>query len=254
MKLILLLFFISSFSFSQNIMVNYKQTYNYDFEDNRLIELFIDVKKNSSVQITNFQYQKYNSYDKIESSNTVSSSLGRKVDYDYLFLNLEDKSLKMYQDLLKKFYDIQDVFPEVKWNLLADKKKIDGIEVFKALGTYRGKEWEVWYAPSIPHSFGPWKLNGLPGLILSAVDKEKNNSFIVEKISYNASCKFCEVPKEKIDGQISMKDFLLLKDDSFNNKAKFFSRDVIIESSKFYFLDLETEFEFPIEFSWETKK
>lgn len=31
---------------------------------------------------------------------------------------------------------------------------------------------EVWYAPGIPLGIGPWKLNGLPGLIVRADDAD----------------------------------------------------------------------------------
>jgi hypothetical protein len=39
---------------------------------------------------------------------------------------------------------------------------------------FKGREYIVWYAPSIAYAEGPWKLGGLPGLILEAYDKEDN--------------------------------------------------------------------------------
>ena len=35
-----------------------------------------------------------------------------------------------------------------------------------------GRQWTVWYAPGIPIGIGPWKLNGLPGLIVRADDAD----------------------------------------------------------------------------------
>ena len=32
---------------------------------------------------------------------------------------------------------------------------------------FRGREWKVWFSEEIPLSLGPWKLGGLPGLILA---------------------------------------------------------------------------------------
>ncbi len=40
----------------------------------------------------------------------------------------------------------------------------------QASARYRGRTWRVWFAPEIPVTAGPWKLGGLPGLILQAED------------------------------------------------------------------------------------
>jgi GLPGLI family protein len=43
-----------------------------------------------------------------------------------------------------------------------------GMECHYAKTKFRGREWKVWFTEEIPVSLGPWKLNGLPGLILKA--------------------------------------------------------------------------------------
>ncbi|RQE01044.1 GLPGLI family protein, partial [Prevotella intermedia] len=43
-----------------------------------------------------------------------------------------------------------------------------GMECKKATTNFRGRYWEVWYTEDIPISQGPWKLCGLPGMILKA--------------------------------------------------------------------------------------
>lgn len=37
---------------------------------------------------------------------------------------------------------------------------------------YKGRTWSAWYAEDIPLDAGPWKLGGLPGLILRAYDAD----------------------------------------------------------------------------------
>ena len=42
----------------------------------------------------------------------------------------------------------------------------------KATTTYAGRTWTVWFAEDIPVNAGPWKLGGLPGLIMDAYDAD----------------------------------------------------------------------------------
>jgi GLPGLI family protein len=53
-----------------------------------------------------------------------------------------------------------------------------------AQGYFRGCIYTVWYTPDIPSSFGPWKLNGCPGLILEATRDDKGFAFYATKINY----------------------------------------------------------------------
>jgi hypothetical protein len=51
-----------------------------------------------------------------------------------------------------------------------------------AKGNFRGCVYIVWYTPDVPASFGPWKLNGCPGLILEAIRTDNGLSFYATKI------------------------------------------------------------------------
>jgi hypothetical protein len=45
---------------------------------------------------------------------------------------------------------------------------VNGYLCQQATATFRGIEWHVWYTEEIPSSAGPWRLRGLPGLIIKA--------------------------------------------------------------------------------------
>ena len=47
----------------------------------------------------------------------------------------------------------------------------------KAECVFKGRRWIVWYSPEISSSEGPWKLFGLPGLILKAEDNRGHYLF-----------------------------------------------------------------------------
>lgn len=86
--------------------------------------------------------------------------------------------------------------PVQEWEIHADTMSLMGHICQKATCTFRGRQYEAWFTMDIPISSGPWKLNGLPGLILKATDKEKEYSFECIKI---------EVFKNKIP--IKMHDY-----------------------------------------------
>lgn len=66
---------------------------------------------------------------------------------------------------------------DINWQLIPDKKEIMGYKCQKAIATFRGRSWEAWFTNQIPVSDGPWKFDGLPGLILQLRDQE--NHFVV---------------------------------------------------------------------------
>jgi len=65
----------------------------------------------------------------------------------------------------------------LQWTLIDSSKKIGKFVCQKATTKFRGREYEAWYTLEIPVSNGPWKLHGLPGLILEAQTKDKLFSY-----------------------------------------------------------------------------
>ena len=68
------------------------------------------------------------------------------------------------------YYEEKYTFP--RWVLGQETKTIAGYVCKEAETIYRGRKWTAYYAPSIPVQQGPWKLWGLPGLIVYATDSE----------------------------------------------------------------------------------
>ena len=72
-----------------------------------------------------------------------------------------------FQDAAKRY---AQPLPQITWRLSEEEQTICGYTCRKAEARFGGRNWTVWYAPEIPLATGPWKLNGLPGLILRATD------------------------------------------------------------------------------------
>ena len=56
-------------------------------------------------------------------------------------------------------------------------REVLGYMCQQATADFRGRRWTAWFATDIPVSDGPWKLGGLPGLILEAYDDGQQHVF-----------------------------------------------------------------------------
>ena len=72
-----------------------------------------------------------------------------------------------------------------EWNLEPGDTTVVGYKCKKAVCNFRGRNWTAWYTLDIPISEGPWKLDGLPGIILKAVDSLNQFSFECFQIKTN---------------------------------------------------------------------
>ena len=85
---------------------------------------------------------------------------------------------------------------QFEWQILPVTKSIKDYKVQKAKTSFKGRDYIAWFTPEIPISEGPYKFNGLPGLILEIADTEKHWNFeffglekLSPKISYKTNLK-----------------------------------------------------------------
>lgn len=74
-------------------------------------------------------------------------------------------------------YESHEPMAKIDWTLTEDTLTISGLLCRRATGSLYGKQWTAWYCEEIPSSAGPWKLRGLPGLIIKAEDSEGIHCF-----------------------------------------------------------------------------
>ena len=74
-------------------------------------------------------------------------------------------------------YEVTEDTETPTWNMVEGSDSICGYLCQKASGKFRGKTWNVLYAEDIPTTAGPWKLQGLPGLITYAADDKGIHTF-----------------------------------------------------------------------------
>lgn len=95
------------------------------------------------------------------------------IDY-YYFVK---ENLFFTKEKLFNEYLAEETAPKINWTTTKDTASFSGIACKKALAYFKGRKWIAWYAPELPFQSGPWKLNGLPGLIIEAYDERKEVQF-----------------------------------------------------------------------------
>lgn len=109
-----------------------------------------------------------------ENQNPISKIIGNGT----YFINSKQGEKIKQVDMLGEKFNIIYPFSEYKWEITQETKEIGGYQCYKAIthkevySRTRDKlivtNPEVWFTPEIPLSYGPFGLNGLPGLILEA--------------------------------------------------------------------------------------
>lgn len=98
--------------------------------------------------------------------------------------------VKSFPDSLLTYYDFngldkvlyEEPIAQWNWEVGDSTKMVFGYECVKATADYHGRRWTAWFAPEIPVQNGPWKLDGLPGLILEAEAEGGQYSFVATGI------------------------------------------------------------------------
>lgn len=101
----------------------------------------------------------------------------------YIFRSCLDNNMTVYDKAgaIEKGYYTEPL-NEIRWKIADSTKTVLGYECIMAKADYHGREWTAWFSSEIPLQEGPWKLTGLPGLILEATESTGQHSFIATGI------------------------------------------------------------------------
>jgi len=228
---------------AQNIVVDYNNFYNSNVPMVRESKLVINASENRAIYHEDFNTTKLVNQDKIAKSGSSFATVKRNLDKFYT----TDQNCErvLYDDFALKKYIISDNLPIANWEITNESKLISNYKTVKATCTFRGRTWIAWFAPEIPFSFGPWKLCGLPGIILEAYDQNKQWTYSVRSINLN-SAENIVLPHGPDFKSVTIKEFVALKDEfntNFLNEVTKFDRDAEVEIDRNLRAGIEPKFE-----------
>lgn len=87
---------------------------------------------------------------------------------EFIYRNNTNGVYTVYGRCMGEHYEFKDSVC-MNWTIDQDSTRmILGYKCQKAETDFRGRHWVVWFAADIPLCLGPWKIAGLPGLVLRA--------------------------------------------------------------------------------------
>lgn len=120
---------------------------------------------------------------------TRSAYLGGKIEdipradgSYYVIKSGNDNKFYYYDKVGTEKFCYEEYIPQLNWEVGDSTKTILGYECIFASVDYHGRKWIAWFTPEIPIVAGPWKLQGLSGLILEATTEDELYSFVAEGI------------------------------------------------------------------------
>ena len=150
--------------------------YNYENDD---MQLLIGDK------VSYFYSATYRAYEEelrksVDANNIAiptSTSARGSISMDFYRNYPTGKSTYLDKMIREKFRIIEPL-EQPQWDIIADStKQILDYHCQMARCSFKGRTWTAWFTTDIPLDNGPWKLCGLPGLILRAYDSKQQYIF-----------------------------------------------------------------------------
>ena len=128
-------------------------------------------------------------------------------------------------------YETQEKRKNIKWTLNDDTLTVAGYLCKTAVCQLHGRKWTVRYAEDIATTAGPWKLCGLPGLIVEAVSDDGIHRFTLTELQHATAPIFYET------NAITVKTS---EDKLIKNRNKTFGNRLYPKDSHYYIANLQS--------------
>ena len=124
----------------------------------------------------------------------------QKTDIKYKIIKHQHSKETLFREnIFRDTFEYKEPLNQFNWQILDSTTVITGYQCQKATTDFAGRNYEAWFSTEIPISDGPYKFNGLPGLIVSMNDSKKH--YIFQLVGFKAvQNQGILIPKAKIFG------------------------------------------------------
>ena len=101
---------------------------------------------------------------------------------DLIYKDFNINVIKIREKVWGQPYISSENVPIFKWKITKETKNIGSFTCYLATTNFRGRNYNAWFTKQLSFSDGPWKFNGLPGLILEVIDEKNEYQFLFKSI------------------------------------------------------------------------
>ncbi len=103
---------------------------------------------------------------------------------DIVYYDKEKDTIYTREKMIEEYVVFTEKMPQINWNITDETRLIKNYKCYKATTYFRGRDYTAWFTTDVPIIAAPWKLNGLPGLILDIYDNKNQVKIYAESIEY----------------------------------------------------------------------
>ena len=221
--------FLSNQHFSQNIKEEkvdrfiYELTYKMDstnLQDIKKELFFLDILGKESRFASQNKLIKDSVLYSVSVTNNAGAALSMmgkmKTKFNYnVYTNTEKQEQQVIETIGMKNYKYQFPLPQLNWKIENEVRKIGEYNCQKATLESGGRKWIAWFTPDIPLNYGPYKFQGLPGLIIAVSDDRTHYSFVLQR-NKKEKVLFSSLIVQKTT-EIKLKDLAKLRENAEGN-------------------------------------
>lgn len=103
--------------------------------------------------------------------------------FSYIVLKEGEKTKEIEEQLGGSYVGYEEKsMTSAAWTIHEDTLSVAGMLTYKATCTFKNRNWTAWFSPEVPLSEGPYKFQGLPGLILQLSSDDADFHFKIRSI------------------------------------------------------------------------
>lgn len=186
---IIMFIFLLNITHSQNNLkdtLKYEIIYNLSYQENKedtinikSEEMILKISKNFSYYISSNNLKLRNMLNGLQNSDETTIIKSRPKS-KFLFTIIKDYNNDkiIFSDRIGlDIYSFEKQMNKIDWVLQNEEIEILGYKCKKATASFAGRDYIAWYSTEISISDGPYKFQGLPGLIFSIYDTNNHYKF-----------------------------------------------------------------------------